>query len=159
MLNFLVIFRFAYHGVPAIIPHNLQNNWIGNEDSLLNDDSTIKPIEKSSNPLVCCDICKTESFQCNEKKCSKRCQKSKNNDVEEIGKFQFDTKDNDKKLSIHNTDNDISSKDFNTEDSNICLNDPVFQYLKQGRININVRRVVKPNSAWMDKHGSGASYT
>jgi hypothetical protein len=111
---------------------------------------------------VCCDICKTgsdKSFQCDEKICSKRCHKSKNNDIEENDKSKFDSEHKDEKSRIHDTDNDISSNDFNSEDSSICLNDPVFQYLKQGRININVRRVVKPNSTWMDKHGSGASYT
>jgi alkylated DNA repair protein alkB family protein 1 len=34
----------------------------------------------------------------------------------------------------------------------------VLQYLAQGRININVRRVVRHNEKWVDKHGSGASY-
>jgi DNA alkylation damage repair protein AlkB len=36
--------------------------------------------------------------------------------------------------------------------------DPVLQYLLQGRININVRRVARPNTLWQDKCGSGASY-
>jgi DNA alkylation damage repair protein AlkB len=35
---------------------------------------------------------------------------------------------------------------------------PVLQYLLQGRININVRRVARPNAQWKDKCGSGASY-
>jgi DNA alkylation damage repair protein AlkB len=35
---------------------------------------------------------------------------------------------------------------------------PVLQYLLQGRININVRRVARPDTQWEDKCGSGASY-
>jgi len=147
--------RFAYHGVPAIIPHNLQNNWIEDESSLVNSNSTKESSETTSNP--CCDICKTgsdKSSQCDEKLCSKRCQKLKDIDI-----INNNSNLDDEKLSADDTDSDRSSSDMNSEDSDICLNDPVFQYLKQGRININVRRVVKPNCTWTDKHGSGASYT
>lgn len=36
--------------------------------------------------------------------------------------------------------------------------DPVLEYMLQGRININVRRVARPDTVWKDKCGSGASY-
>jgi hypothetical protein len=121
----------------------------------VNSNSTKESSKITSNP--CCDICKTgsdKSSQCDEKLCSKRCQKLKDIDI-----INNNSNLDDEKLSADDTDSDRSSSDMNSEDSNVCLNDPVFQYLKQGRININVRRVVKPNCTWTDKHGSGASYT
>ena len=60
--------------------------------------------------------------------------------------------------SLHDQES-WKAKVFSGLDSSaINENDPVFQYLQQGRININVRRVARPNTAWIDKCGSGASY-
>ena len=117
----------------------------------------------SDSENICCDICKLAKTM----KWSAECSPSKDEECPDSIDEESSHSD-DKECSSTSSEerhpSPFQNRDLFTESINLnCSenneNDPVFQYLQQGRININSRRVARPDVEWIDKCGSGASYT
>lgn len=122
--------RYAYHGVPGVVSHNFKNDI--KRQQCINRDIIISD-------QYCCDICHLIQSKIQHLDCSEI--DSDINIYEEMPSSK----------QFHGP----VSTDVGVKDNFI----DVLQYLRQGRININVRRVARANATWVDKCGSGASYT
>jgi DNA alkylation damage repair protein AlkB len=166
--------RYSYHGVPAIVPHNfekllaVQDTWTDESDNFPSKD-----IEEGKTALsVCCDICKLclQSDMVEERSLTSADKNSRQPSMTSSQECSSTTQD----ILIEPLENEACERlheincmhDDDDDDDDDCDNekrvfdtqsDPVLKYLKQGRININVRRVAKANTNWIDKCGSGAS--
>ena len=126
--------RYAYHGIPGVVSHNFHHDIVHQQCKRHGMTSTFDE--------SCCDIC--HLIHCENRGID--CVES-NNYVDNLLMTNS--------LVQHH---DVKSPQINENKDNPIIVDPVLQYLKQGRININVRRVAQANVVWVDKRGSGAAY-
>lgn len=152
--------RYSYHGVPAIVPHNfekllaVQDTWTEQSKH-----SSLENIEEGKNiPVVCCDICKLclQYDKIEERSLTS----ADKNSWQQSMTFSQECSSTTKDILIGPLENEacVHDDDWENEVRSFDIqSDPVLKYLKQGRININVRRVAKANTDWIDKCGSGAS--
>ena len=125
--------RYAYHGIPGVVSHNFHHDI---EHHQCKRHGTISTFNES-----CCDIC--HLIHCG------------NQGIECLERINF--VDNLLITSSQAHCNEVKSSQLNENVKDTTILNPVLEYLKQGRININVRRVAQPNAAWVDKCGSGAT--
>ena len=110
------------------VPGVLSHNFLKKCKKLDTSNSAHIETPETCDEIYCCDICRLHEFKNNS---LKKCPKGENRDM---------------------TNETVLDYNAMNEDS------PVHRYLMQGRININVRRVARPDTEWVNKHGSGANY-